>query len=63
LEVKSYRVIQSHRHEQDIFYKELLEPFGTRRADFDVEGKVLVELKVETIVGEGSQFTIFLPAI
>ena len=31
--------------EQDIFYKELKEPIGTRRADFIVEGKVLVELK------------------
>lgn len=31
--------------EQDIFYKELAEPIGTRRADFVVEGKVLVELK------------------
>lgn len=31
--------------EQDIFYKELREPIGTRRADFVVEGKVLVELK------------------
>ena len=31
--------------EQDIFYKELMEPIGTRRADFVVEGKVLVELK------------------
>jgi GxxExxY protein len=31
--------------EQDIFYKELKEPIGTRRADFVVEGKVLVELK------------------
>ncbi len=31
--------------EQDIFYKELQEPIGTRRADFVVEGKVLVELK------------------
>lgn len=31
--------------EQDIFYKELVEPIGTRRADFVVEGKVLVELK------------------
>ena len=31
--------------EQEIFYKELLEPIGTRRADFVVEGKVLVELK------------------
>ena len=31
--------------EQDIFYKELQEPIGTRRADFVVERKVLVELK------------------
>ena len=31
--------------EQEIFYKELLEPIGTRRADFVVEGKILVELK------------------
>ena len=31
--------------EQDIYYKELREPIGTRRADFVVEDKVLVELK------------------
>ncbi len=31
--------------EQQIFYKELTEPIGTRRADFVVEKKVLVELK------------------
>lgn len=31
--------------EQHIFYKELDQPIGTRRADFVVEGKVLVELK------------------
>jgi len=31
--------------EQDIFYKDLPEPIGTRRADFVVEEKVLVELK------------------
>ncbi|MDO9256279.1 MAG: GxxExxY protein [Bacteroidales bacterium] len=31
--------------EQDIFYKELKEPIGTRRADFIVEGKVMVEIK------------------
>ncbi len=29
--------------EQDIFYKELPESIGTGRADFVVEGKVLVE--------------------
>ena len=31
--------------EQHIYYKELQEPIGTRRADFVVEEKVLVELK------------------
>jgi GxxExxY protein len=31
--------------EQDIYYKELEKPIGTRRADFVVEGKVLVEMK------------------
>ena len=31
--------------EQEIFYKELPKPIGKRRADFVVEGKVLVELK------------------
>ena len=31
--------------EQDIFYRDLPEPIGTRRADFVVENKVLVELK------------------
>jgi GxxExxY protein len=31
--------------EQDIYYKDLEEPIGTRRADFVIEGKVLVEIK------------------
>ncbi len=31
--------------EQPIYYKDLPEPIGTRRADFVVEDKVLVELK------------------
>ncbi len=31
--------------EQPIFYKDFEEEIGTRRADFIVEGKVLVELK------------------
>jgi GxxExxY protein len=31
--------------EQQIFYKDLPQPIGTRRADFVVEDKVLVELK------------------
>jgi GxxExxY protein len=33
--------------EQDIFYKDKEEPIGTRRADFVVEGKILVELKAK----------------
>ena len=31
--------------EQEIYYKDLPKPIGKRRADFVVEGKVLVELK------------------
>ena len=31
--------------EQDIFYKEFQEPIGTRRADFVVKNKNLIELK------------------
>jgi len=31
--------------EQQIFYKDLPEPIGTRRADFVVEEKVLIEMK------------------
>ena len=31
--------------EQQIFYRSLPQPIGTRRADFVVEGKVLVEIK------------------
>ena len=34
--------------EQDIFYKQMSEPIGTRRAYFVVEGNVLVELKALT---------------
>ena len=34
--------------EHEIFYRDLPEPIGTRRADFVVEGKVLVELKALT---------------
>ncbi len=30
---------------QEIYYKDMREPIGTRRADFVVEGKVLVELR------------------
>jgi GxxExxY protein len=31
--------------EQDIYYKDKEEPIGTRRADFVVEGKILIETK------------------
>ncbi|WP_142455263.1 GxxExxY protein [Gracilimonas mengyeensis] len=31
--------------EQPIYYRDLDEPIGTRRADFVVDGKVLVEIK------------------
>lgn len=31
--------------EQNIFYKEFTKPIGTRRVDFLVENKILVELK------------------
>ena len=31
--------------EQEIYYKDLVNPIGTRRADFVVEDKVLVEIK------------------
>jgi GxxExxY protein len=31
--------------EQEIFYKDLEKPIGTRRADFVVENKVLIEIK------------------
>jgi GxxExxY protein len=36
--------------EQEIFYKELQEPIGKRRADFVVEGKVLIELKAMSML-------------
>jgi len=44
-ELKQAGLTFNREIEQDIFYKELPEPIGTRRADFVVEGKVLVELK------------------
>ncbi len=31
--------------EQEIFYKDFQKPIGSRRADFIVEGKVLIEIK------------------
>ena len=44
-EMSQFNLSYNREIEQDIFYKELQEPIGTRRADFVVEGKVLVELK------------------
>ena len=45
LELAQARLTFAREVERDIFYKELPEPIGTRRADFVVEEKVLVELK------------------
>lgn len=44
-EMKQRNLDFAREIEQDIFYKDLPEPIGTRRADFVVKGKVLVELK------------------
>lgn len=44
-EMKQAGLTFAREIEQDIFYKNLPEPIGTRRADFVVENKVLVELK------------------
>ncbi len=44
-EMKQKDLAFAREIEQHIFYKELPEPIGTRRADFVVEGKFLVELK------------------
>jgi len=44
-ELSKARLTYAREIEQEIYYKELPEPIGTRRADFVVEGKILVELK------------------
>jgi len=44
-EMKNENLYFAREIEQDIFYKDLHEPIGTRRADFVVENKILVELK------------------
>lgn len=44
-ELKKRTLAFAREIEQPIFYRELPEPIGTRRADFVVENKVLVELK------------------
>jgi GxxExxY protein len=43
-EMRKKGLLFAREIEQPIFYKELEQPIGTRRADFMVEGKVLVEL-------------------
>jgi GxxExxY protein len=45
LEFKKARLNFSRELEIPIFYKDHIEPIGTRRVDFLVENKVLVELK------------------
>jgi GxxExxY protein len=48
LELSTAGLSYAREIEQNIFYKELQEPIGTIRADFVVEGIVLVELKAIT---------------
>ena len=43
IEMSSQRLEYSREHEMEIIYKE--ENIGTRRVDFFVEGKIMVELK------------------
>jgi GxxExxY protein len=45
LEVTQAGLSYAREIEQEIFYKEFAGPIGTRRVDFVVENKVLVELK------------------
>ncbi|MBN3911280.1 MAG: GxxExxY protein [Nostoc sp. NMS1] len=44
-EMRQARLEFAREIEQQIYYKNLPEPIGTRRADFVVENKILVELK------------------
>lgn len=44
-ELSQKGLIFAREIEQEIYYKDLPEPIGKRRADFVVEGSVLVELK------------------
>jgi PD-(D/E)XK nuclease superfamily protein len=46
---------------QEIFYKEFAGPIGTRRADFVVENKVLVELKAIIELEEFHVAQVLLP--
>jgi len=48
LELNKAGLSYSREVEQPIFYKDYTEEIGTRRADFIVESKILVELKAVT---------------
>ena len=48
IEMKKAGLEFAREIEQDIYYKNFPKPIGTRRADFVVAGKVLVELKAIT---------------
>ncbi len=48
LELRNSEINFQREIEQQIFYRDYDEPIGTRRADFVVEEKVLVELKATT---------------
>ena len=48
LELNKAGLNYSREVEQPIFYKDYTEEIGTRRADFIVESKILVELKAVT---------------
>jgi GxxExxY protein len=45
IEFNNYKLAFLREIEKEIFYKNLKDPIGTRRADFIVEDKILVELK------------------
>lgn len=44
-ELKNIGLVFGREIEQDIYYKDKVDPIGKRRADFVIEGKVLVEMK------------------
>ncbi len=44
-ELTQYGLAFEREIEQDIYYKNLPDPIGRRRADFVVDGKIIVELK------------------
>jgi len=50
IELSRLRLGYAREIEVDIFYKDVAEPIGTRRADFIVENKVLIELKAISLL-------------